>query len=86
MTTEQMRKVEETAQQRRVPLDMLMESAGISVALHAWKVLVTAKTCKVLVLVGPGKNGGDGLVTARELQRMGATVQAGRVGTKSGSD
>ena len=53
----------------------MMELAGKSVArvvLHR----APAKGHRVLVLVGPGNNGGDGLVAARVLQEAGAEVTA----------
>jgi ADP-dependent NAD(P)H-hydrate dehydratase / NAD(P)H-hydrate epimerase len=54
---------------------ILMDHAGHSVAARLASVLggdVTA--CKVLVLVGPGNNGGDGLVMGRYLSIWGADV------------
>ena len=50
-----------------------MENAGRAVAeaIDEW---MGADGATVLVLVGPGNNGGDGLVAARYLADMGATV------------
>ncbi|CDR42702.1 CYFA0S10e01288g1_1 [Cyberlindnera fabianii] len=50
-------------------IDQLMELAGLSVAEAAFKSFPKEK--KVLVLVGPGNNGGDGLVAARHLKLWG---------------
>lgn len=47
-------------------LDQLMELAGLSVA-HALQRLTDYETCRTLIIVGPGNNGGDGLVAARHL-------------------
>lgn len=50
-------------------IDQLMELAGLAVAKAIYKQYPPAaqKSKKVLVLVGPGNNGGDGLVCARHL-------------------
>jgi len=47
----------------------LMELAGLSVAAAVAKVFPSKH--KVLVIAGPGNNGGDGLVCARHLQLFG---------------
>jgi len=73
LSTEEMRRAELAAVADGVSLDSLMENAGLAVAtavrgtddIHGWRVLV---------LVGPGNNGGDGLVAARHLHDWGATV------------
>jgi NAD(P)H-hydrate epimerase len=46
-----------------------MELAGLSVAQATYKAFPTQK--RILVLVGPGNNGGDGLVAARHLKLWG---------------
>ncbi|EGV60886.1 pyridoxine (pyridoxamine) 5'-phosphate oxidase [Yamadazyma tenuis] len=50
-------------------IDQLMELAGLAVAQAVYKEYppVTIND-KVLILVGPGNNGGDGLVAARHLK------------------
>lgn len=54
-------------------LDQLMELAGLSVASAALEVLARypSKDRRILVLCGPGNNGGDGLVAARHLSHFG---------------
>jgi len=58
-------------------LEQLMELAGLSVASAAQDVLSSSfpngghKQMKVLVICGPGNNGGDGLVAARHLKHFG---------------
>lgn len=56
------------------PVDVLMDRAGLAVALEA-VVLGTGYGSRVTVLCGPGNNGGDGYVTARYLRRRGVAVQ-----------
>lgn len=52
-------------------IDQLMELAGLSVAHTVYKVHPPVKGPRVLVLAGPGNNGGDGLVASRHLKLMG---------------
>lgn len=69
-------------------LDQLMEIAGLSVAEALASCYtregLAAQDPKVLIVCGPGNNGGDGLVAARHLktfvsaQQMIAAVGVGR--------
>jgi hydroxyethylthiazole kinase-like uncharacterized protein yjeF len=65
------------AQIRGIPGQKLMEHAGTAVAAAA-KALAEAtgrwRKGPVLILCGPGNNGGDGMVAARRLARVGADV------------
>ncbi|HYY06544.1 MAG TPA: NAD(P)H-hydrate dehydratase [Candidatus Limnocylindria bacterium] len=56
-----------------VPSLELMEAAGASVAAAAAEV---ARDARAHVVCGKGNNGGDGLVAARELRRLGFEVEA----------
>ena len=60
-----------------LPVEALMEKAALAVARRLqqpdWWPLLQAMGA--LVLVGPGHNGGDGLVVARELQLAGISVR-----------
>ncbi|MFH1085376.1 MAG: NAD(P)H-hydrate dehydratase [Chloroflexota bacterium] len=73
VTTEQMRHLEQDARARGLPYDTMMERAGRAVAqaiVERWP----PGNQRVLALVGPGHNGGDGLVAARHLRRWGYAV------------
>ena len=52
-------------------IDQLMELAGLSVSQAIYKVHPPSAGRKVLVVCGPGNNGGDGLVAARHLWHYG---------------
>ena len=71
VTVAQMRQIEQRCAAMGLPPDVLMENAGraIADALRS-----EADRGPVVVLVGPGNNGGDGLVAARDLHGHGKTV------------
>jgi len=74
MTSEEMRGADARAQRLGTPGHWLMEQAGAAVAAVARALLVTADRsphARPLILCGPGNNGGDGLVAARYLARLG---------------
>ncbi|XP_050539434.1 NAD(P)H-hydrate epimerase [Daktulosphaira vitifoliae] len=52
-------------------VDQLMELAGLSCATAVYKCFPPDNFNKVLVLCGPGNNGGDGLVAARHMKLFG---------------
>ena len=72
----QMQEIERAAVQAGVSLDSLMENAGRAIADALRDHLPTAGSGPALVLVGPGNNGGDGLVAARHLAARGISVTA----------
>ena len=56
-------------------LEQLMELAGLSVAQVVYEVTpTTTPNGKILIVCGPGNNGGDGLVAARHLALFGHEV------------
>ena len=74
VTTAEMRAIEAAADSGGVSYAQMMENAGRAVA-QAVDEWMGAEGATILVLVGPGNNGGDGLVAARYLSEMGAAVQ-----------
>ncbi|MDX1389336.1 MAG: NAD(P)H-hydrate epimerase, partial [Acidobacteriota bacterium] len=74
LTGEQMRRVDRRAiDELGVASLLLMESAGRGVAEMLLQDYPHAAAHGVLVLCGKGNNGGDGLVAARHLARLGVT-------------
>lgn len=73
VTVKEMRQLEAAADAAGHSYAQMMEIAGQRVA-EAIQARCTVKGAKVLVLVGPGNNGGDGLVAARYLAKAGAEV------------
>jgi NAD(P)H-hydrate epimerase len=61
---------------------LLMENAGRAAADEAQRMLA-GKAGSVLVLCGPGNNGGDGLVIARTLSNRGYDVHALFLGSEA---
>lgn len=70
----QMQALEAASEQAGVSRDALMENAGLACARRMRQCLGGAAGRRVVVLVGPGNNGADGLVAARCLRRWGAEV------------
>ncbi len=73
VTANQMRALEQRADKNGNTFAMMMERAGKAVA-DALAARRDVRDQRVLVLVGPGNNGGDGLVCARYLHDAGARV------------
>ena len=71
-----MRAIEDRSEEAGVSTDTLMENAGLAVARTARRMLGPLTGVPVVVLVGSGNNGADGLVAARHIQRWGARVTA----------
>ena len=75
VTSDQMHLIEERSERAGVSTHTLMENAGLAVAKRVLEDAGGATGLKVAVLVGPGNNGGDGLVAARHLHSWGAHVR-----------
>ncbi len=73
VTAAQMKAIEQASEKAGVSTDILMENAGLAVA-QGVRDLVGAAGVRIMILVGPGNNGADGLVAARHLRRWGAEV------------
>jgi hydroxyethylthiazole kinase-like uncharacterized protein yjeF len=76
VTADQMRAIEARCVHAGISLDTLMENAGLAVAEAIATRLGGAAGKSVVVLVGPGNNGSDGYVAARDLSNNGAVVTA----------
>ena len=72
-----MREIEDRAEAGGVSKGVLMENAGFAVADYIRGQVRNLVGMTVVVLVGPGNNGGDGLVAARHLDAWGARVTVG---------
>ncbi|MEO1205771.1 MAG: NAD(P)H-hydrate dehydratase [Pseudomonadota bacterium] len=72
LTTHQMATADQLAVEMGVPSLTLMENAGLAVADEAEKM--AEPNARIVVLCGPGNNGGDGFVAARHLQSRGCGV------------
>ena len=86
VTSQQMRLIEERAQEAGVSNDTLMENAGLAVAQQVRDYLGRLDGAQVAVLVGPGNNGGDGLVVARHLHSWGARASVCLCGDRRTDD
>lgn len=78
MTASEMRGADARAQRLGTPGEWLMEQAGTAVAAAARALMVSTdrpRASLVLVLCGPGNNGGDGLVAARRLAEHGISTE-----------
>ncbi|MBM4410181.1 MAG: NAD(P)H-hydrate dehydratase [Chloroflexi bacterium] len=71
VTAAQMRDLEAAAVAAGVSERELMANAGLAVAQEAWMMAGGSDERPILILVGPGKNGGDGLVAALRLAEWG---------------
>ncbi len=73
-TAAETRQLEAAAVERGASWAELMERAGLGIAQIVLQRIDSPQDKRVLVLVGPGNNGGDGLVSARQLHDAGAKV------------
>jgi hydroxyethylthiazole kinase-like uncharacterized protein yjeF len=79
LTTDEMRRADAAAIRAGTPGLTLMHRAGAAVAERARAL---AGEGRVLVLCGPGNNGGDGFVAARLLAEAGLSVEAALLGER----
>jgi NAD(P)H-hydrate epimerase len=75
LTCEQIRQIDRAAIEGiGMPGVILMENAGRAAAEFVYSILVDPGRSRVLILCGPGNNGGDGFVVARHLHNAGVNV------------
>ena len=77
LTAEAMRAAEQRAIDGGTSVNELMERAGAALAEAAYRF---AGPMPVLILCGPGNNGGDGYVAARHLAGRGVSVRVSALG------
>ena len=82
ITVAEMYAADQYAADHGIPSRTLMEYAGRAVADEI--VRKNSKPCPVLVLCGPGNNGGDGFVAARLLRSRGWDVRVALLGERGG--
>ena len=86
VTARQMRDIEERAESAGVSTAILMETAGLRFAERLRAHLDGVTGSRIVVLVGPGNNGGDGLVSARYLHEWGASTTVYLCGSRPDGD
>lgn len=75
VTVSEMLAIERESGLKGVPPARLMENAGRAVAEKVAVLAGGVDRKSVIILIGPGNNGGDGLVAARHLAGQGAVVR-----------
>jgi len=86
VTAAQMKRAEEECVRRGISTGTLMENAGRSVAVEVGKILGDVAGKHIVFFIGPGNNGGDGLVAARHLYNRGAKIDLYLVGRRQDGD
>lgn len=74
VNTEQMRAIEARMFEAGMPVAALMEKVGLMLARRVQELYPLPQHFSIGVLVGPGHNGADALVAARELHLRGYQV------------
>jgi NAD(P)H-hydrate epimerase len=74
LTAAQVREIDQECTRLGTSVSVLMENAGQAVAEETRRILKEIGNQNFVCLVGPGNNGGDGLVAARYLHDWGGNV------------
>lgn len=74
-SAEEMRDIDRRAVMAGIPVSVLMENAGRALSVEALEMIAERCGGPVVVLAGPGQNGGDGLCAARHLSSRGLPVK-----------
>ena len=67
VTSQEMRDIENEAFKQGVSQHVLMENAGLEIARKIRRLLGNLAPNHILILVGSGNNGSDGLIAAKYL-------------------
>ncbi|UCG54535.1 MAG: NAD(P)H-hydrate dehydratase [Dehalococcoidia bacterium] len=86
LTADEMRRVEQKCIENGITTHILMENAGRAVAEQTRRILGNIESKHIILLIGPGNNGGDGLVAARYLHDWGAKVVLFLLGKRDKGD
>lgn len=82
LTTAEMAEADRLTIAAGTPEAILMDRAGAAVAAEAERLWREAPRGDILVLCGPGNNGGDGFVAARRLRARRLPVRVGLLGPR----
>lgn len=74
VTVQEMKYLEAKIEATGTSLETLAERAGLGVAQEIHSILGNIQDIPILILIGSGNNGGDGLLAAHHLQLWGAKV------------
>lgn len=86
VTVAQMKEIEAQAIAEGTDIYNLMDQAGLAAAQETWMALRIIEDRLMLVLAGPGNNGGDGIIAAYHLRDMGARVHVYLLGARPDDD
>ncbi len=86
VTTDEMRAIEQAADASGLTYDQMMLNAGKSIADEIQTFLEEVDGLRVVILVGTGNNGGDGLVVGHHLDEAGAQVSIYQAKERSADD
>jgi ADP-dependent NAD(P)H-hydrate dehydratase / NAD(P)H-hydrate epimerase len=76
----------ESAHAKKKPKDSLMLRAGKAVAALATKIIKKKRAAGILILAGPGNNGGDAWVAAAALKKAGQRVTVCEIAAPKNAD